>query len=127
MRDKVTRQIKSYYFSRTRYLIVADDFDFSFLYFYFFFIQLKESYLAVVEFSSDYVVVRLIVLINIVRLFQEVYVDSTMKRSPSPNTTFCIRTPTKLYCLSAPSAVAMSIWIHVVCTGKEGVLANMDM
>ena len=58
---------------------------------------------------------------------QEVYVDSTIKRSPNPKTTFCIRTPTRPYVLAAPSAIAMSIWIDVVCTGKEGVFISMGL
>ena len=58
---------------------------------------------------------------------QEVYVDSTIKRSPNPRTTFCVRTPTRPYILSAPSAIAMSVWIDVVCTGKEGVFLSMGM
>ena len=58
---------------------------------------------------------------------QEVYVDSSIKRSPEPKTTFCIKTPQRLYCLSAPSAIAMSIWIDVICTGKEGSLITMTL
>ncbi len=53
---------------------------------------------------------------------QEVYVDSSMKKSPSSKTTFCVKTPQKNYILAASSPIAMSIWIDVICTGKEGAL-----
>lgn len=58
---------------------------------------------------------------------QEVYVDSSIKRSPNPKTTFCVRTPQRTYVLSASSPVAMSIWIDVICTGKEGVFSAMTL
>ena len=58
---------------------------------------------------------------------QEVYVDSSLKRSPSPQTTFCIRTPLRPYIVTAPSAIAMSIWIDVVCTGKEGAFVSLGL
>ena len=53
---------------------------------------------------------------------QEVYVDSSLKKSPSPKTTFCVTTPQRNYLLAAPSPIAMSIWIDVICTGKEGAV-----
>ena len=58
---------------------------------------------------------------------QEVFVDSSIKRSPNPKTTFCVRTPQKTYVLSAPSPIAMSIWIDVICTGKEGAFNSMTL
>ena len=53
---------------------------------------------------------------------QEVYVDNSAKKSPSPKTTFCVKTPQRNFMLAAPSPLAMSIWIDVICTGKEGAL-----
>ena len=53
---------------------------------------------------------------------QEVYVDNSAKKSPSPKTTFCVKTPQRNFLLAAPSPIAMSIWIDVICTGKEGAL-----
>eukprot|EP00794_Sanderia_malayensis_P011257 gene11257-12437_t len=53
---------------------------------------------------------------------QEVYVDSSMKKSPNQRTTFCVKTPQRNYLLAAPNALAMSIWIDVICTGKEGAV-----
>ena len=47
---------------------------------------------------------------------EEVYVDRSIKRSPSPSTTFCVWSPRDLCCLVAPSAVAMSIWVHALST-----------
>ena len=58
---------------------------------------------------------------------QEVYVDSSIKRSPNPKTTFCVRTPQRTFVLSAPTAIAMSIWIDVICTGKEGAFNSMTL
>ncbi|XP_065056409.1 pleckstrin homology-like domain family B member 1 isoform X1 [Rhopilema esculentum] len=53
---------------------------------------------------------------------QEVYVDNSAKKSPNPKTTFCVKTPQRNFLLSASSPIAMSIWIDVICTGKEGAL-----
>ncbi|XP_066930642.1 kinesin-like protein KIF16B isoform X1 [Clytia hemisphaerica] len=58
---------------------------------------------------------------------QEVYVDSSIKKSPNSKTTFCVRTPQRNFYLSAPSPIAMSIWIDVICTGKEGAFTSMTL
>lgn len=58
---------------------------------------------------------------------QEVYVDSSIKKSPNSKTTFCVRTPQRNFYLSATSPIAMSIWIDVICTGKEGAFTSMTL
>jgi len=58
---------------------------------------------------------------------QEVYVDASVKRSPNPKTTFCVRTPQRTYMLAASSPIAMSIWIDVIFTGKEGTFLSMTL
>jgi len=58
---------------------------------------------------------------------QEVYVDSSIKRSPNSRTTFCVRTPQRTFFLCAPSPIAMSVWLDVICTGKEGAFSTMTL
>ena len=58
---------------------------------------------------------------------QEVYVDSSIKKSPNSKTTFCVRTPQRNYYLAATSPIAMSVWIDVICTGKEGAFTSMTL
>ena len=52
---------------------------------------------------------------------QEVYTDSsTTYKNQGPRTTFCVKTPQVTYHVSAPSGLAMSIWIDAILTGREG-------
>lgn len=51
---------------------------------------------------------------------QEVYVDSTLSNKGHSKTAFCVKTPQKTYYLAAPSGLALSIWIDVILTGREG-------
>ena len=56
---------------------------------------------------------------------QDVYAASwCSNKGPSPRTTFIIKTPQKSYYVAAPSGLAMSIWIDVILTGREGGFYN---
>lgn len=53
---------------------------------------------------------------------QEVYVehDGDSSRSILGKSSFCVKTPLKTYTLSAEDALAMSVWVDVLLTGREG-------
>ncbi|BES88442.1 Hypothetical protein domain [Nesidiocoris tenuis] len=54
---------------------------------------------------------------------EEVYVDhSNPHKSPSPSSTFVVKSSNRSYFLIAPSAEAMRIWVDVIFTGAEGHL-----
>lgn len=56
---------------------------------------------------------------------EDVYAASwCSNKGPSPRTTFCIKTPQRSYYVAAPSGLAMSIWIDVILTGREGGFYN---
>lgn len=40
-------------------------------------------------------------------------------QSPNPALTFCVKTYDRLFCLVAPSAEAMRIWIDAIVTAAE--------
>lgn len=52
---------------------------------------------------------------------QEVYGDHVGDvKSNNGRSSFCVKTPLKTYTLAAESALAMSVWIDVLLTGREG-------
>ncbi|CAL1264466.1 unnamed protein product [Larinioides sclopetarius] len=52
---------------------------------------------------------------------EEVYVDHLHSvKSPSPQSTFCVKTYDRVYYLMAPTPEAMRIWVDVIFTGAEG-------
>ena len=52
---------------------------------------------------------------------QEVYVDHDGEtRGNLGKSSFCVKTPLKTYTLAADNALAMSVWIDVLLTGREG-------
>ncbi|XP_025072260.1 pleckstrin homology-like domain family B member 3, partial [Alligator sinensis] len=52
---------------------------------------------------------------------EEVYYDHLRSawKSPNPALTFCVKTYDRLFCLVAPSAEAMRIWIDAIVTAAE--------
>lgn len=54
---------------------------------------------------------------------EEVYVDhANPHKSPSPSSTFVVKSSSRSYFLIAPSPEAMRIWVDVIFTGAEGHL-----
>ena len=52
---------------------------------------------------------------------QEVYVDHDMQTKGNlDKSSFCVKTPLKTYTLAAENALATSVWIDVLLTGREG-------
>lgn len=48
--------------------------------------------------------------------------DSSLRfslQSPSPKLTFCVKTYDRLFCMVAPSAEAMRIWMDAIVTAAE--------
>lgn len=54
---------------------------------------------------------------------EEVYVDHLHSvKSPSPHSTFCVKTFDRVYYLMAPTPESMRIWVDVIFTGAEAYL-----
>ncbi|CAB4004882.1 Hypothetical predicted protein [Paramuricea clavata] len=52
---------------------------------------------------------------------QDVYVDHDGEtRGNLLKSSFCVKMPLKTYTLAADNALAMSVWIDVLLTGREG-------
>lgn len=58
---------------------------------------------------------------------QEVYVDPQKgsHQGSSHGNRFCLQTSDRVYVFSAPSLVAMAIWMDVLCTGREGAPGSL--
>nr|XP_028596085.1 LOW QUALITY PROTEIN: pleckstrin homology-like domain family B member 3 [Podarcis muralis] len=52
---------------------------------------------------------------------EEVYYDHLRSafKSPSPKMTFCVKTDDRLFCMVAPSAEAMRIWMDAIVTRQR--------
>ncbi|XP_073965859.1 uncharacterized protein isoform X2 [Choristoneura fumiferana] len=61
------------------------------------------------------------------QVIEEVYLDhGNTSKSPSPQTTFIVKTRQRRYYLMAPSGEAARIWIDVVFTGAQGYTDYLD-
>lgn len=57
------------------------------------------------------------------KAIEEVYVDhANSHKSPTPSSTFVVKSSSRSYYLIAPSPEAMRIWVDVIFTGAEGHL-----
>ncbi|XP_064292926.1 uncharacterized protein LOC128681249 isoform X2 [Plodia interpunctella] len=61
------------------------------------------------------------------QVIEEVYLDhGNTSRSPSPQTTFIVKTRQRRYYLMAPSGEAARIWIDVIFTGAQGYTEYLE-
>ncbi|CAH2061789.1 unnamed protein product, partial [Iphiclides podalirius] len=61
------------------------------------------------------------------QVIEEVYLDhGNTSRSPSPQTTFIVKTRQRRYYLMAPSGEAARVWIDVVFTGAQGYTEYLE-
>ncbi|OWR48070.1 putative pleckstrin proteiny domain family B member 2, partial [Danaus plexippus plexippus] len=60
-------------------------------------------------------------------VIEEVYLDhGNTSKSPSPQTTFIVKTKQRRYYLMAPSGEAARIWIDVIFTGAQGYTEYLE-
>ncbi|XP_061381079.1 pleckstrin homology-like domain family B member 1 isoform X2 [Danaus plexippus] len=61
------------------------------------------------------------------QVIEEVYLDhGNTSKSPSPQTTFIVKTKQRRYYLMAPSGEAARIWIDVIFTGAQGYTEYLE-
>uniref|UniRef100_A0A1E1WKT0 PH domain-containing protein n=1 Tax=Pectinophora gossypiella TaxID=13191 RepID=A0A1E1WKT0_PECGO len=61
------------------------------------------------------------------QVIEEVYLDhGNTSKSPSPQTTFIVKTRQRRYYLMAPSGEAARIWIDVIFTGAQGYTEYLE-
>jgi len=41
-------------------------------------------------------------------------------KSPEPDLTFCVKTPSRTYYIVAPSSEVRQLWMEIIFTGAEG-------